>query len=583
MSGRLCIFCCHNFQREVGAGVTAEAWNDVTVAAFPARCGRPPVDWSELRSLLPQDCTQVLVLGRACIQSLPAAPADFPPVRVVPVGECFHLVAGNSLVAEAITSGGYLITPEWLANWQGKVREMGFSVDNAGEFFRDFAKDLVLFDTGIDPEAPKQLAALSQAVGLPARRIVVGLDHTRLLLARLVLEWRQEQSKQRELRHAGELADRVAAMDFLSRLSQSRHEDEVIASIRELFEMLFAPGTLHYLRIERDMVHAVGAIPEEVLATLNAMQSPYALVPEQQGFLLTLANGAETLGRIAVLNLAFPQQAERYLNLALAITGVCALAIENARNRKKLLEAEKMASLGMLVAGVAHEINTPVGVGLTAASALQSQSRNLADRFAARSMTQSDLNIYLEQAVAESALILRNLERIGHLIDVFKQVAVDGNKLNKKSVRLRACIEDVIASLGERLPKERIEIQLECDPALEIESLAGDWVSIFINLIGNSIKHGFAGRQNGRIRVQVKADAAMLVVDYRDDGAGMTAETLARVFDPFYTTDLQQGMGLGMHLVYNLVTHRMGGIIQCESIPGEGVHFRIEVPLEPKT
>ena len=579
MNGQLCIFCCHNFVREVGAAVTAEAWNDVTVAAFPARCGRPPVDWGELRRLLSADCTQLLILGRACIQSLGAAPVDFPPVRVVPVGECFHLVAGNSLVAEAISSGAYLITPEWLANWPGKVQEMGFAADSAGEFFRDFAKELLLFDTGIDPESPKQLAAMSQAVGLPARRIVVGLDHTRLLLARLVLEWRQVQSEQRELRHAGELADRVAAMDFLSRLSKSRHEDEVIAAIRGLFQMLFAPGALHYLRIERDMSHAVGAIPEDALFTLRNMASAYALAPDQQGFLLTLASGTAPVGRIAVLNLAFPQQAERYLNLALAITGVCALAIENARNRKKLLEAEKMASLGMLVAGVAHEINTPVGVGLTAASALQTQTRQLADRFAARSMTQSDLNGFLQQAAEESALIRRNLERIGHLIDVFKQVAVDGKKLDKHMVNLRNCIEDVMASLGERLPKERVTIQLDCDPALEIESLAGDWASIFINLIGNSLKHGFAVKERGRIVLHLKADGPRLIVDYRDDGAGMTPETLARVFDPFYTTDLQQGMGLGMHLVYNLITHRMGGQIQCESVPGEGVHFRIEVPF----
>lgn len=583
MAGRLCIFCCRNFQVEVSDALTAEGWTDVSVVAFPARCGRPPIDWDELRALLPNDCTQVLVLGRACIQALAEAPADFPALRVFPLAECFHLVAGQALVAEVINSGGYLMTPAWLANWQTRLAQMGFVAEQAGEFFRDFAKELVLLDSGIDPDAPVKLAAMSRTVGLPARRVAVELDYTRLLLTRLVLEWREQQAKQRALRHAGELADRVAAMDFLSRLSKSRYEDEVIASIKELFEMLFAPGALYYQRVERETVTAVELIPGDLLAKLNAMDAGYLLMPEQDGFLLALSTGGETLGRLAVLHLAFPQQVERYLNLALAVTGVCALAIENARNRKKLLEAEKMASLGILVAGVAHEINTPLGVGLTAVSTLQTQTRQLAERFATRSMTQTDLKAYLEQTEAEGGLIRGNLERIGNLIDTFRQVAVNGGSLNKQPFKFRQCIEDVITGLGDRLPAGRIGVQLECDPALEIISLASDWASIFVNLIVNSLKHGFAGAAHGTIDIRVKREDARLSIDYRDNGHGMSAATLARVFDPFFTTDLQQGMGLGMHLVYNLVTHRMGGTILCESMPGAGAHFAIEVPLEARS
>ena len=109
--------------------------------------------------------------------------------------------------------------------------------------------------------------------------------------------------------------------------------------------------------------------------------------------------------------------------------------------------------------------------------------------------------------------------------------------------------------------------------------MPGDWASIFINLISNSLKHGFKGQEHGRIEIRIaRNDKNRLCVDYRDDGTGIQPEVLARIFDPFFTTDIQQGMGLGMHLVYNLVTHRMGGTIRCESAPGEGVHFHIEVP-----
>ena len=238
-----------------------------------------------------------------------------------------------------------------------------------------------------------------------------------------------------------------------------------------------------------------------------------------------------------------------------------------------------MASLGILVAGVAHEINTPLGVGLAAASTLQEQSARLADNFAARRMTQSELTHHLAVEATSTALIHHNLERIGQLLTAFRQVAVEGKALDTRAFRLRATLEDVILSLGEHLSARRVAVAIDCDPELEIDCVPGDWASIFINLISNSLKHGFKGQEHGRIEIRIaRNDKNRLCVDYRDDGTGIQPEVLARIFDPFFTTDIQQGMGLGMHLVYNLVTHRMGGTIRCESAPGEGVHFHIEVP-----
>ncbi|MFC1542694.1 sensor histidine kinase, partial [Pseudomonadota bacterium] len=140
------------------------------------------------------------------------------------------------------------------------------------------------------------------------------------------------------------------------------------------------------------------------------------------------------------------------------------------------------------------------------------------------------------------------------------------------------CIDEVIRSLGDRLPAERITIDIQCDPILTIKSLRGDWATIFINLIDNSVRHGFRGREHGMINITVVSDAKKLQLEYRDDGVGLAPESLARIFDPFFSSDLQHGMGLGMYLVYNLISHRMGGDIQCESVLGQGVHFYIEVP-----
>jgi signal transduction histidine kinase len=586
MTTKLCILGCHNFHQEVGAGVTAEGWNDVVVVAFPARCGRPPVNWDELRPMVPADCGQVVVLGRACLKDLGEPPAGFPPTRVVPVAQCFHLVAGEALVNEAIAGGAYLITSAWLADWRGQLKTMGFAPEQAGEFFQDFARELVLLDTGLDPDATARLAELQETTKLPARRIAVGLDTVRLRLSRLVLEWRlaaaQDATKEQARRHAGELADYVAAMDMLVQLAKTQNEAEAIVTIEDLFRMLFAPAALYYLPVENTIPISRDPIPAGMDAALRSLRDDYAWTPNGDGFLLRIGRGEEVLGLVAVDRLAFPSYRERYLNMALAVTGICGLAIENARNRKKLLEAEKMASLGILVAGVAHEINTPLGVGLVASSSLQKQSRQLAQRFAARSMSQSDLEQYLESAESSTDLVRRNLERIGHLVDTFRQVAVDGIPLEKQTFRLKECLDDVIRSLGDRLPKEHIEVSIACDPELEVESVRSDWVSIFVNLIGNSLKHGFREREKGRIEIHIASDRKRLRVDYHDDGVGLAPKALARIFDPFFTTDLQHGMGLGMHLVYNLITHRMDGSIQCASQPGEGVRFHIDIPLAPR-
>lgn len=582
MTVKLCLLCCCNFYKEIDTAVDLEGWDDVAVAAFPARCCRPPVHWDELRSLLPEKCAHIVVLGSACTHGLAEPPPDFPATLVVRVKQCFHLVAGEQLVAEAVTGGAYLITPAWLADWRGQLKTMGFAPDQAGKFFQDFARELVLLDTGIDPQIITHLSELQAAVQLPVRRIAIGLDHTRLLLSRLVLEWRLEQcqyiSQKQDRRHASERADHVAAMDMLMQLAKAQQEPEVIATIKELFYMLFAPAAVHYLRVEKQMPIAEKPIPGELLKGMQNLASDSAWTPDGNGFLLRIRRGEDVLGLVTVDRLSFPKYRGRYLNLALALIGVCGLAIENARNRRSLMEAEKMASLGTVVAGVAHEINTPLGVSLTAASMLQEDCKNLAAQFAGRSMTQSGLCTYLARAQEEAALICVNLERIGKLVDSFRQVAVGGKPLKRQLFRLKDCLDEVIRSMGNLLAGERITLKIACDPLLQIEILPGDWADIFRNLIDNSIKHGFKDREHGVIDISISSTTQYLHIEYMDDGIGLTPEVQIRIFDPFFTTDMQHGMGLGMHLIYNLITHRMGGTIHCTSQPGQGVCYRIKVP-----
>lgn len=362
-NGKLCILCCAGFRRELAAAVTAEGWDDVNIAFFPTGCGCPPISWDDLSPLIGTDCTQIVILGMACLRMLGAPPPTWPPVRLLHLEQCFHLVAGSALISEAIDRGAYLMTPAWLEYWPDRLADMGFTPENAGEFFRDVARELLLLDTGIDPKASANLSEFAKVVGLPANRISVGMDHTRLYLSKIVMEWRLEQSQHavRNLndRHTRELGDQMMAIDCLSRLGRIMTEAQAIAAIEELFRMLFAPQELHYLHIEDGIIDPKHTIPPDLLAQMLELSSDYAWTSSQQGFLLRIRRNGQLLGLVAIEHLAFPEYREHYLNLALAIADVCSLAIENARTyqrttvvEKELQEKEERLSLATLVNGV---------------------------------------------------------------------------------------------------------------------------------------------------------------------------------------------------------------------------------------
>jgi len=588
MSVQLCLFICNNFRSEVEAVIAAEGWQDVYLAPFPSRCGRPEVNWQELSELKsheqqPVQCSHNLVFGRACIASLTTPPSGFPQTTIIHLEQCFHMVAGSQLVDHEISNGSYLITPGWLVNWRQHIEEMGFTDAMAGTFFHDFAKELVLLDTGVDTQAQQNLDDFQTLTEMPARTIPVGLDHVQLMLNKKVLEWRLDCEKNKlsakESYYRGELADHVSAMDMLTHLAKSEHEKEAIESIQELFMMLFAPAALYYMRVEHEINIPIGDIPAGIQKSMISFEGDYAWTADEQGFMLKISNGQQLLGRVAIDQLAFPEQRERYLNMALAVIGVCGLAIENSRNRKKLLEAEKMASLSIVVAGIAHEINTPLGVGVAAVSTLKRHTVQLQGDFSERKMTQSDLENYFQQSQKEMTLLASNLGRITQLVNAFRQVAVDGGQQQKGSCFLRSCLDTIIQSFEQQLESAQVSLHIECDPKLEIRSLTNDWASIFSNFIDNSLKHGFRNKTSGNIDIKLVTDSDKLKFYYDDDGKGLEKKSLAQIFDPFYSTVLQNGMGLGMHLVYNLITHRMGGSILCDSQPDKGIHCYIEVPL----
>lgn len=247
--------------------------------------------------------------------------------------------------------------------------------------------------------------------------------------------------------------------------------------------------------------------------------------------------------------------------------------------QRQLVESEKMAALGGLVAGIAHEINTPLGIGVTAASHLEDETRKLMKLVGEGKVSRGALDAYQSEALSSAQLILSNLRRAGQLIKSFKQVAVDQSSEQAREIDLRTYLEEVLVSLGPALKKTPHTVSIKCPENLRIYTYPGAISQIVVNLVMNSLIHAFEGIEHGEIRIECESYDEEWLLLYRDNGIGMTEDVRLRVFDPFFTTKRGQGgSGLGLHVVYNLVTQLLRGSLDCISAPGKGVEFQIQMP-----
>lgn len=250
--------------------------------------------------------------------------------------------------------------------------------------------------------------------------------------------------------------------------------------------------------------------------------------------------------------------------------------------QEKLIEADKMAALGGLVAGISHEINTPIGVSVTATSHLNDKIKKYLEKYNDESLTRKDFEDFLKISGNASDLILKNLNRASELIKSFKQVAVDQSHDEIRRFNVKEYLTDTLLSLQPELRNLEPVIQIDCDEQLEMELKPGALAQIITNLVMNSLIHGFEdmNKHEGRIELSIHASQKEVIFRYQDNGIGMEKDDSKKVFEPFYTTKRNTGgSGLGMHITYNLVRQTLGGDISLHSTPGEGTIVEITIPV----
>ena len=249
--------------------------------------------------------------------------------------------------------------------------------------------------------------------------------------------------------------------------------------------------------------------------------------------------------------------------------------------QSELVRSEKLASLGAMVAGVAHELNTPIGNSVMVATTLEQRCQEFLSEVEGGALRRSVIDRFVRESVAASEMLVRNLRLASELITSFKQVAVDQTSSHRRRFAVDEVVSENLLALQPMLKTTPYQVSVNMPPELWLDSYPGPFGQVLVNLINNAVFHGFNGRDHGQIKlVAAPAETGWVTLTVSDDGCGIPLENQGKIFDPFFTTRLGQGgSGLGLHIVYNIVISVLGGKMKVESVPGAGCVFTLNLPV----
>jgi len=353
----------------------------------------------------------------------------------------------------------------------------------------------------------------------------------------------------------------------------------------------------HLGRSVRDCVPALADSVEEIVRSIMETGEPVTGIEvagqradqrEERSWITYWHPLRAPNGEIVAVNVAAEEITERKRNeqeMRLAREKAETMLKDLRETQASLIEAEKLAALGRLVAGVAHEINGPVGSSLTVASSLQRRYEVFAAELGRGELRRSTLNEFVDKVRDAAAQLLVNLDRASELVQSFKQVAADRGRLERRRFGVSELTEQVFVGLRPELRKRGIALEVTCEPDLVMDSLPGPYGLVLSNLVLNSVEHAFVDGKPGTIAVKARAsedDKVEIVLS--DDGCGMSPQIRRQAFDPFFTTRRHEGAtGLGLHIVHSMVCDRLEGHLTLSSEPGAGTTVRLILPRSIKS
>jgi PAS domain S-box-containing protein len=348
----------------------------------------------------------------------------------------------------------------------------------------------------------------------------------------------------------------------------------------------------HLGRFVRDCVPALADSVEQIVRSIVKTGEPVIGIevagqrtdqPEERFWItywhpLRAATGEIIAVNVAAEEITDRKRAEQEMTRA---RDAAETALRHLREtQESLIEAEKLAALGRMVAGVAHEVNSPVGSSLTVASTLERKAALFATEVARGDLKRSSLNEFVDLIQQASAQLVSNLNRAAERVQSFKQVALDQSQSHRRSFDAGEMTEQVLSHLGRELRNRGTALKLRLEPALELDSFPGPFGQVLVNLVTNSLTHAFPGERKGGIEIRLRAiDEGHIELLFADDGCGMTPEVKRQAFNPFFTTRRHQGAtGLGLHIAHTIVVEKLGGRITLTSEPDAGTTVQLVLP-----
>lgn len=369
-------------------------------------------------------------------------------------------------------------------------------------------------------------------------------------------------------------------------------ERALLTLLGTLFYALLLSLTLLWVfsvQVSRPLFSVIGSIAQVDMDCPEQarLHEPQGHADSEIGLLVRLTNQhlqaiALTLEQLRAAESSLKQYSDALESKVAERTLALSQSVEQLQQaQSQLIESEKLAALGGLVAGVAHEVNTPLGIAVSATSVLSETLDSLRQQFTAQTLTSQQFSDLLAQASDSTQMLVNNLQRAARLVRDFKQTAVDQVSEARSQFQVEQVLRALIASLHPETRKVPVEPLLECPSGLQMNSLPGVLTQVLANLILNSVRHAFADQAAPLIEIRLQEQGEQVLLDYRDNGCGVPESLRERIFEPFFTTKRGSGgSGLGLNIVYNLVARKLGGKLEFSSQPGQGVHFRLSLPRE---
>jgi signal transduction histidine kinase len=343
---------------------------------------------------------------------------------------------------------------------------------------------------------------------------------------------------------------------------------------RELFQHRTCSVFMDASPLVVDEGMSIPSLSQRVVGSSGQALADGFIITDECGLYVGMGNGTDLMKLVAYL------QAEKNQALNAANQELKTILDTLNTTQKQLVQSEKMASLGGLVAGVSHEINTPVGVAVTAASFLENSANTFRDLFKNGQMKKSDLEKFVSIVDESAKMLLGNLQRAADLIQSFKRVAVDQTTNDISRIDLKQYLDEVILSLRPQFKNRPIDVTIRCQENITLEVPAGPLSQVFSNLLNNALLHAFDADDSGSITVTCRLlEDGRTEMRFKDTGKGIPPEVLPKIFDPFFTTKRGHGgTGLGLHILFNIVTQQLLGTVEVTSQPGAGTEFVVMLP-----